>query len=175
MTDSMESDGLRVRYFDDWKTIRLTCVECEWQGLADPSSVAFNDSELFPESYFRCPSCGQLLLTIEHSATLSEKLAHLDKLSPADRANTLELERQIQEFESLRIKNADELPDLNFAQGPDRLTWDIEISDDDADEMLQQSKWQQQLQNVTPSSSSIALLWMRSARAKLQRDRAAKT
>ncbi len=123
-----EPPQLTVRYFDDWKSIRLTCSVCAWQGLVDESRLNHLDSERHPVSFFPCPGCGKTLLTIEHSATLEDSLANLEKLSPEQRARVLETSVLQAEFEELRLKAPSQLPDLDLKAGSNKLQW-IETRD----------------------------------------------
>ena len=56
-----------------------------------------------------------------------------------------------------------------FGSGGKRRRQHIDISDDDADDFSQR-QWTQHPNDLTHSTSRIAMLWLRSARAKLQRD-----
>ena len=115
-----------MRYFDDWKSVRLTCPVCQWRGAAEPSALKPNDSMRYPVSTFHCPRCGKALLAVEQSATMDETLANLDKLSPNQRAQVLENHKWQSDFDASKLKESAQLPDLVFDSGPNKLAWDIE-------------------------------------------------
>ncbi|HUX65571.1 MAG TPA: WYL domain-containing protein [archaeon] len=120
-----ESPQVTMRYFDDWKLVRMTCSVCEWHGSADPLGLQLNDSDRYPVSTFSCPRCGKALLAIEHSVSMEETLANINRLSPDQRVHVLDGQKWQAEFEASQLKNAEQLSDLNIDERPEKLVWDI--------------------------------------------------
>lgn len=119
---------LTMLYFENWKTTLLTCSVCLWRGMAEPLRMTHNDSELYPESSFSCPNCRKKLLTVEHTATMVETIANLDKLSSVQRSHILEVQKSEQEILNSALKDGHQLPDLS--SGSKKLIWDIEQDQD---------------------------------------------
>jgi hypothetical protein len=123
---SLDSAQVTMRYFDDWQSVRLTCAVCSWHGSADPSTLRWNDSDRYPVKTFRCPLCGKALLAIEHSASMTDTLANLDKLRPDQRVDALDSAKRFSDIEASRLKGPDQLPDLKPENDSSKLVWDIE-------------------------------------------------
>ena len=121
-----DSPQVTMRYFDDWKSLTLTCSGCDWRGPPDPLALQLNDSDNDPLSIFHCPRCGRSLLAIRRSVSMEETLANIDKLSPEQRASVLERQKWLAELDAARLKTPDQLPELDLDAGPQKLVWDIE-------------------------------------------------
>jgi hypothetical protein len=108
-----------------------------------------------------------------------------DKRDHDRKLNILKNKRDIQENAALNwgaiiLKDASEDIMKNWYRtahdnifgpnGRSRMQHSIDISDDDEDDFSQR-RWIQQPREVTTSTSSIAVFWLRTARARLQRDR----
>lgn len=104
-------------YYDGWQTAEATCSECDWQGKLGDASHEYFD-ELMEVN---CPKCFARLDLVMFP-TVEEAKAAAPKLSAADRTfNALVAEFQTR-FESMKLKDASELPDI-----PDAtivLVWD---------------------------------------------------
>ena len=115
-----------MRYFDDWKSSELTFAVCKWEGKADPEALICNDSVHYPVSSFQCPYCGKTLLSIEQSTTMDEALANIDKLTPEQQADIQESVKRQADFAACRLNRPDQLSDLDFDNGPNKLVWDMQ-------------------------------------------------
>lgn len=122
----LDSAQVTMRYFDDWQSSRLTCAVCLWRGSADPSTLRWNDSHRYPAGTFRCPLCGKALLAIEYSASMTDTLANLDKLSPDQRAGVLDSAKRSSDIDASLLTGPDQLPDLKPENVSSKLVWDIE-------------------------------------------------
>lgn len=56
------------------------------------------------------------------------------------------------------------------SHGKSKTHYNMDISDDETDDDISNRQWKQQMSNIAPLTKSIAIVWLRTARAKLQRD-----
>jgi hypothetical protein len=108
---------LARNYYDGWQTADAKCAECNWQGkLGDANHEAF--AELMEVN---CPKCFARLELVMFP-TVEEAAAASPMLGAAEREfNSLIAEFRTR-FESMKLKEASELPDI-----PDAtivLVWD---------------------------------------------------
>ena len=104
-------------YYDGWQTADAKCGKCDWTGkLADA------DQELFSElMQLNCPKCdGRLDLVM--FPTIEEGIAAGPNVSAEEREYIAEIARGRMEFEALKLKTPDQLPDIDDATIV--LTWD---------------------------------------------------
>jgi hypothetical protein len=111
------------RWFDRWEETLLTCSVCNWKGYATSKEMEPDESMLHTGAEFRCPSCSQLLLAVDYSATTDEIVAHWDILDRNTRAAVLCTPQRMELFERDRLRSLKDLPDLK--KGPDFLTWHL--------------------------------------------------
>jgi predicted DNA-binding transcriptional regulator YafY len=111
------------RWFDRWEEATLACSVCNWEGQANAKEMEPDDSTMHTGTEFRCPSCSQLLLAVDYSATMDEIVAHWDVLDRNTRAAVLCTPERMELFERDKLRSPKDLPDLK--KGPNFLTWHL--------------------------------------------------
>jgi predicted DNA-binding transcriptional regulator YafY len=130
--DGNEVPQRTKRWLEDWKSVRLTCEKCQWQGSVKKASVEPSDNASSSTGEFRCPKCSHLLLNVEHAASLDEMMANWNTLNDATKGAILSRPERMELIERDKLKSPSDLPDLK--SGPNfltfKLTWhpDPEVS-----------------------------------------------
>ena len=112
-----------MRWFEDWKTVRLTCDKCQWHGGVDKDAVEPGDGESGSARGYRCPKCSHLLLNVEHSASLDEMMANWNTLNGATKGAILSRPDRQDRIEAEKLKSPAELPHLMTS--PNFLTFKL--------------------------------------------------
>lgn len=120
-------DPIILDYFGDWKTRLLTCPSCGWRGTF---KEGWNETFDMLEDC-SCPGehgfLDRPMLAVLPFPTLKEYRANWDQLPAHEQEYIEAIEISMDRFERLKLKAADELPDL-----PDAvldLLWDQEGDD----------------------------------------------
>lgn len=110
-------------YYDDWKTARLTCDGCGWEGTFEEGLVEEYDQLMD----CACPNCGgayRKILAIVSFPTLAESRKNWEKLPDIEKDYVVTLEEIREVARSTRPLTVDNLPDI-----PDEkitLIWELE-------------------------------------------------
>lgn len=120
---SDEIPQMTKRWFDDWKSVRLTCERCQWRGRVSRNAIESRDDVSSSSGEFRCPQCSRLLLNIEHSASLDEMMANWNALNEATKGAILSRPERMELIARDQLKRPEDLPDLK--SGPDYLTFKL--------------------------------------------------
>ena len=107
-------------WFDSWKSERLDCPKCGWQGQIDMGSTNEFDELLD----FCCPKCDTMLAIINYP-TQDEVRENQDKLSAAEKASYAAQMEHDAEFSKNHLESPSQLPVIEA--DPLILVWDIEF------------------------------------------------
>lgn len=111
------------RWYERWNDREITCKLCRWHGKGHERELEPQGTANEISSEFRCPTCGNLLFTVDYGATRDEIVSNWDALDPWTRKAVLSTPERMEEFERSKLKSPKGLPDLK--KGPDFLTWDL--------------------------------------------------
>lgn len=130
--EANETPQLTLRWFDKWKSKKLKCNKCGWEGGINKKALEPNENESTPSSEVRCPKCAHLLLAIDFSASQDEMLANWNILNDAAKGAILSQPERMQLLEEEKLKSPSQLPDLKSTMNylTLRLDWnpDPEVS-----------------------------------------------
>lgn len=113
-------------YYDDWESTVLTCSKCGWTGTFDEGAVGRYD-EVMDSSCPRCAASAPQMLAIVSYPTVAESHANHDKLSELERTHLDRTERFRSEFESRKLRDPSQLPDIKSRFFT--LHWDTDYAD----------------------------------------------
>jgi hypothetical protein len=111
--------SIHFQYYDAWQSVELECPLCHWKGKFNEGSVGYY-RELQDCSCPKCDFFVSPILALVSYPTLDEVAA---SGNPADIQQAKEREQFLQNFNSTKLVNKEQLPQVNSTSFT--LTWDF--------------------------------------------------